>query len=147
MPSSFQTSLELYNALLCDLAAEWDSLHSTPALYNLAALLFVQLVTIHPFDDGNGNGRMLKLLVNVVLSSITPFSVSAYVEDGIRSRRTYIDGIMAACNLTDVKLTWITPPKDLLDLFIECAWQSWQDLIHLWHMDGCLDELHELKLI
>ena len=46
IPSSFSTSLELYTALLSDLAADWDSVHT--ALYNLAALVFVQLITIHP---------------------------------------------------------------------------------------------------
>ena len=54
IPSSFSTALELYTALLSDLAADWDTVHSTPALYNLAAFVFVQLITIHPFDDGNG---------------------------------------------------------------------------------------------
>ena len=44
---------------------------------------------------------MLNLLANFVLSAITPFPVPAYTEDGIRSRRTYIDAIMAARNLSD----------------------------------------------
>lgn len=129
IPSSFSTALELYTALLSDLAANWDTVHSTPALYNLAALVFVQLITIHPFDDGNG--RMLRLLVNFVLSAITPFPVPLYIEDGIRLRRTYIDAIMDARNLADAALTRINHPEDLSALFIECAWQSWQDLILL----------------
>ena len=74
---------------------------------------------------------MLKLLANFVLSAITPFPVSAYIEDGIRSRRTYIDAIMAARNLANAMLTRLNPPEDLSALFIECAWQSWQELIHL----------------
>ena len=127
IPSSFNTTLELYNALLSDVADKWDTLHSTTALYNLAALLFVQLITVHPFDDGNG--RTLRLLANFVLSAITPFPIPAYVEDGIRTCRTYIDAIMAARNLADVTLTRLNPPEDLAALFIESAWQSWQELM------------------
>ena len=127
IPSSFNTTLELYNALLSDVADKWDTLHSTTALYNLAALLFVQLITVHPFDDGNG--RTLRLLANFVLSAITPFPIPAYVEDGIRTRRTYIDAIMAARNLANVTLTRVNPPEDLAALFIESAWQSWQELM------------------
>ena len=54
IPSGFSTTLELYNAFLSDAADKWDTLRSTTALYKLAALLFVELITIHPFDDGNG---------------------------------------------------------------------------------------------
>ena len=109
------------------MADKWDTLHSTTALYNLAALLFVQLITVHPFDVGNG--RTLRLLANFVLSAITPFPIPAYVEDGIRTHRTYIDAIMAARNLADVMLTRVNPPEDLAALFIESAWQSWQELM------------------
>lgn len=123
IPCSISRCLELYTALLSGLAADWDTVHGTPALYNLAALVFVQLITIHPFEDGNG--RMVRLLTNFVLSAITPFAIPMYTEDGIRSRRTYIDAIMAARNLADAMLTRITPPEDLSALFIECAWQSW----------------------
>ena len=127
IPSSFNTTLELYNALLSDVADEWDNLRSITALYKLAALLFVQLITIHPFDDGNG--RTLKLLVNFVLSAITPFPVPLYIEDGIRTRRTYVDAIMAARNLSELTLTRVNPPEDLAALFIECGWQSWRELM------------------
>lgn len=129
IPCSFSRSIELYTALLSGLASDWDTVHATPALYNLAALVFVQLISIHPFEDGNG--RMLRLLTNFVLSAITPFAIPAYIEDGIRSRQTYIDAIMAARNLAEAMLTRVTPPEDLSALFIECAWQSWQEFTRL----------------
>lgn len=137
IPCSFSRCLELYTALLSGLAADWDTVHATPALFNLAALVFVQLITIHPFEDG----RLLRLLANFVLGAITPFPIPAYIEDGIRSRRTYIDAIMAARNLADATLTRVGPPKDLSALFIECAWQSWQEFVRMLDRYGCCTEI------
>ena len=88
LSSSFNTVIELYNALLSDLVEECEAPDVTKSLHNLAALLFVQLVTVHPFDDGNG--RVFRLLANHVLSAVTPFPIPAYVEDGIRTRRTCV---------------------------------------------------------
>lgn len=124
--SSFETLIELCNALLSDLEDAWNAPDIVTRLYNLAALLFVQLVTMHPFDDGNG--RVSRLLVNHVLSAITPFPTPRHVEDGIRSQRTYVNAIMAARDLSDSKLTRIVSPKDVSALFIESSWQTWHEV-------------------
>ena len=123
---SLDVIIELYNALLSDLTDEQDSPNFSRKLFNLAALLFVKLVTVHPFEDGNG--RLCRLLVNHVLSAVTPFPVPLYVEDGVRSHRTYVSAIMAARDMSDAKLTRIVSPNDLSALSIDSAWQTWRAL-------------------
>ena len=62
IPSLLLTVCDLYNQSLRDIA---DSANQVPALYRLAAVLFVRFVTVHPLSDGNG--RLARLLASHVL--------------------------------------------------------------------------------
>ncbi len=57
-----------------------------------AAWLFCQLITIHPF--GNGNGRLCRLLVSQVLSEIVPFPIPIYNFANV-TRNNYLEAIIS----------------------------------------------------
>ena len=126
LASNLNAVIELYNALLAGLLDEWSAVYTTPKLYNLASFLYVQLATVHPFDDGNG--RLARLLVNFVLGAISPFPVPLHIDE-VKLPSCYVQALMSSRDLSNPRLTRISSPCDMAALVIEAAWQSWQDAL------------------
>ena len=117
------TVCDLYNKSLRDIA---DSANQVPALYHLAAVLFVQFVTVHPFSDGNG--RLVRLLASHVLRSVTPFPITPFADGTDVTRKVYVGAIMAARSVDGKANSFLTlsAPAAFSALLIHAGWESWK---------------------
>ena len=123
IPSLLLTVCDLYNQSLRDIA---DSANQVPALYHLAAVLFVQLVTVHPFSDGNG--KLARLLASHVLRSVTPFPITPFADGTDLTRKVYVGAIVAARAVDGKANSFLTmsAPADFSALLIHAGWESWK---------------------
>ena len=123
LPSLLLTVCDFYNQALRTVA---NSADQVPVLYRLAAVLFVQIVTVHPFSDGNG--RLARLLASHVLRSVTPFPVTPYADGTDLTRTVYLDAIMAArlADGTENSFMKLSAPADFAALLIHAGWEGWQ---------------------
>jgi Fic family protein len=86
----------------------------------LAANLFYELITVHPFSDGNG--RLCRLMATFALFATgTPFAVSI-TSGHTRSRRHYIDCILRARQIGSDR-------KYLYTLFASSVESGWANFI------------------
>ena len=124
IPSLLLTVCDLYNQSLRKIAA---SANQVPELYRLAAVLFVQLVTVHPFSDGNG--RLARLLASHVLRSVTPFPITPHSDGTDSTRKTYVAVIMAARVVDSKANSFLTlsAPADFTALLIHAGWEGWKN--------------------
>ncbi|MCO5560403.1 hypothetical protein L7F22_014018 [Adiantum nelumboides] len=65
-----------------------------PQLYRLAAALFVQFVSVHPFSDGNG--RLSRILASHVLSAVTPSPVTPHANGSSENRQLFLKAIRSS---------------------------------------------------
>ena len=125
IPSLLLTICDFYNQSLRAIANSSDPVS---LLYRLAAVLFVQFVTLHPFSDGNG--RLARLLASLVLRSVTPFPVTPHADGTALTRTVYLDAIMAARS-ADSKASKaflsLSAPTDFTALLIQSGWEGWQN--------------------
>ena len=143
IPSLLLTVCDLYNQSLHDIA---DSANQVPALYHLAAVLFVQFVTVHPFSDGNG--RLARLLASHVLRSVTPFPITPRADGTDLTRKPYVGAIMAARAVDGKANSFLTlsAPADFSALLMldgkagRAALRTWRGrpLLDLPLLDGAL---------
>ena len=113
--------VDRYNSLLHaikDLASPVEKLTS---LYKCAAWLLFELVSLHPFSDGNG--RVSRLLCNYCLRTVTPFSTPLHSINGGKVQENYIDAIVAAHESKH------RHPVDLTCLLVESSWKTWGDFM------------------
>lgn len=132
IPSLLLTVCDLYNQSLRDIA---NIANQVPTLYHLAAVLFVQFVTVHPFSDGNG--RLARLLASHVLRSVTPFPITPRADGTDAARKAYVGAIMAARAIDGKANSFLTlsAPADFAALLIHAGWESWKN---------CFDNLERL---
>lgn len=123
IPSLLLTVCDLYNQSLRDIA---DSANQVSSLYHLAAVLFIQFVTVHPFSDGNG--RLARLLASHVLRSVTPFPITPHADGTDLARKVYVGAIMAARAVDGKANSFLTlsSPADFTALLIHAGWESWK---------------------
>lgn len=121
VPSLLLTICDLYNQALREIAASSEQM---PLLYRLAAVLFVQLATVHPFSDGNG--RLARLLASHVLRSVTPFPVTPHADGTASNRAMFLDAIMAARSEDSKAFLHLSAPKHFTALMIQAGWECWQ---------------------
>ncbi len=88
-------------------------------VFKCAAWLLFNLVSLHPFPDGNG--RTCRLLASYVLSSfVTPFPVSVCHSHEQSSRTDYISAIVR-CRENSKE-----GPTELASLLLEGAYLGWE---------------------
>ncbi|KAK9844657.1 hypothetical protein WJX74_005211 [Apatococcus lobatus] len=97
---------------------------SIPQLYRLAAVLFVEFVTVHPFSDGNG--RLGRILASHVLRGVTPFPVTPFADGTVATRSVFIKAITAGRGEKQRNFLQLGAPCDFAALLIEAGWDSWQ---------------------
>ncbi len=103
----------------------------TAYIFKCAAWLFFELISLHPFYDGNG--RVCRLLANYVVSLITPFPVSIYNTNSTdRNRENYIDAIVLGRKDREKGL------GDLASMLVESAYIGWKDLFQYLEQGGLL---------
>ena len=121
IPSLILTICDFYNQSLCAIANTSDQV---PRLYRLAAVLFMQFVTVHPFSDGNG--RLARLLASHVLRAVTPFPVTPHADGTALTRTVYLDAIMAARSADSKAFLSLSAPTDFTALLIQSGWEGWR---------------------
>ena len=97
---------------------------AVPQLYQLAAVLLVQFVTVHPFSDGNG--RLARSAASHVLREVTPFYMTPYADGTASTRSVFIQAITAAGGTDQMGFLELGPPDASMG---EAGWEAWR--IHL----------------
>lgn len=111
-----------FNRALLNVPADLEE--AIPWLYQLAAVLFVQFVTVHPFSDGNG--RLGRIVASHVLREVMPFPVTPYADGTASTRSVFIQAIIAGRGADQRAFLELGPPEDFAALLIEAGWEAWQ---------------------
>ena len=93
----------------------------TSYIFNCAARLLFEFVSVHPFGDGNG--RLCRLLATYVLGLITPFPVSLYHSPDRNAREDYLNAIVHCREHPEAE-----GPRELTAMLIQGAWRRWKCL-------------------
>ena len=100
-------------------------------VFKCAAWLLHEIVSLHPFYDGNG--RICRLLANHVLSLITPFPVTIYHANSTdRNRDDYIQAIIQCRDNAKEGL------GKLASMLIEGAYIGWKELFRYLESGGLI---------
>ena len=122
--STISTLIDRYNGLIeaikQDLVKQIDA-HATSSLFKCAAWFLFNLVSLHPFSDGNG--RLCRLLASYTLLLVTPFPSPIYNIFSDLKKGDYVDTIVRARDSQDHH------PDHLTALLIESNWAAWQKFL------------------
>lgn len=92
-------------------------------IFKCTAWLFFELVSLHPFADGNG--RLCQLLCNYALRSTTPFPSAIYNSYADCNRLDFLDTLVTARSSVSRK------PCDLASMIVESNWYGWRRFLDL----------------
>ncbi|KAK7462490.1 hypothetical protein BaRGS_00038459 [Batillaria attramentaria] len=107
-----------YNELVSQIRNLSDSVEKLTLLYKCAAWLLFELVSLHPFSDGNG--RVCRLLCSYCLSVVTPFPTPVHSVFSCQVQEDYINAIVKA------RSSEKRQPVDLTCLLVESSWTAWK---------------------
>ena len=99
--------------------SKFSSEITTGELIKLGSQFLIHFLTIHPFE--NGNGRVARLLLSYLLSSVTLVPLSIYPKHA-KARKIYLD-----CLRTE-RLKTATSESDLASLILESAFFNLEDV-------------------
>lgn len=109
--------VDRYNKLIHEIKTLPNPVDKLTCLHKCAAWLLFELVSLHPFSDGNG--RVSRLLCSYCLQSVTPFPTPVYSVFSDKVQEDYIDAIVTARNSDD------RYPVDLTCILVESSWKTW----------------------
>ncbi|XP_067674881.1 uncharacterized protein [Haliotis asinina] len=113
-----QLICDQYNALINGIKDLVDPCDRMYKMFKCAAWLLFNLVSLHPFSDGNG--RLCRLLCSYALSVSTPFPSPIYNVYSPTKKNDYMDGIVSARKREPQY------PMELTTLIIESNWFAWK---------------------
>ena len=123
--------VDRHNIHMKGIKKQTTSRENTIYIFKCAAWLLYEVVSLHPFYDGNG--RICRLLANHVLSLITPFPVTIYHKNSAdRNRDVYIQAIIYCRENPD------KGPGKLAAMLIEGANIGWKELFRYLESGGLL---------
>ena len=132
LEGSFYGIIDRHNIHMEGRKNEGISRKQTIYVFKCAAWLLFELVSLHPFYDGNG--RLCRLLANYVLSLITPFPVSIYnTSSPDRNRDNYLDAIVHGREKNHGE-----GMGKLASMLVEGAYHGWEDLFQYLKVGGLL---------
>lgn len=109
-----QIVIDRYNALLCGIKSQ--PVDFALNIIKLAAWLLVNLVSLHPFHDGNG--RVCRLLCDYCLSLVNPFHTPLIYDHQQSTTSDYVDAI--------VSYRTSGQPRDMAALLVRSSWLAWK---------------------
>jgi len=108
------TLVDRYNALITFIKSSLDTQETaTQDLYKTATWFFFNLLSLHPFSDGNG--RLCRLLLCYILSLTTPFPIPI---NNITTNNDFINAIIQDRRGSG-------HPLFLTSLIIQSSWYAW----------------------
>ena len=112
-----QGKIDWYNSNLELIKSDLHSISNLEKLFKLISWIFIKLIELHPFSDGNG--RCCRILAAYILTLICPFPCPIYnnIFDLKDNNENYIDSIILGEN---GKL------ESFCCLIIESVWYSWK---------------------
>ena len=116
----FYALIDHHNKRMTECPYARNSDEYTAYIFNCAARLLFEFVSVHPFGDGNG--RTCRLLATYVLGLITPFPVSLYHSPGGNAREDYLNAIVHCREHPE------EGPHELTAMLIQGAWRGWRCL-------------------
>lgn len=117
---AFYCIIDQHNIHMKNWEKDGISLEQTVYIFKCAAWLFLKLILLHPFFEGNG--RLCHLLANYVLSLITPFPVPIYdASSSDRNRGNYLHAVHGTGNEKQGM-------AELASMLVEGAYLGWKDL-------------------
>ena len=119
IPSTATSIIDQHNGFLDKMGND----ASLAQYVNLAAWLFLQIITLHPFTDGNG--RTARMLASFTLKPVCPFPVSM-MPITISGMHSPHDSYIAAIAASRGEGGYLHQPQLLSALIIENVWQQWR---------------------
>ena len=116
----FYTLIDHHIERMTEYPCDSNSDEYTAYIFNCAARLLFEFVSVHPFGDENG--QMCRLLATYVLGLITPFPMSLYHSPGGNAREDYLNAIVH-CREHPKE-----GPRELTAMLIQGAWRRWRYL-------------------
>ena len=116
-----QTVVDRYNEVIDKIKCEEDNYFKMEKLFKCSAWLLMQIISLHPFSDGNG--RLSRLLCSYALGVMTPFDTPIYNIYSNSRREDYIDAIISDRESEGKH------PKYICALIIESNWHAWKNFL------------------
>lgn len=118
-----QPKLDLYNTLYCFLKNQDMSEKIIESLYKLVAWIFLQIIKLHPFSDGNG--RCCRIIAAYIMCLINPFPCPIYnnIYNPTQNNEIYIDSVIEGHSTGNL--------QNFTCMLIESNWFAWQQFQNL----------------
>lgn len=119
-----QDKIDKYNALVHAIIQEvGDPVERVTCFFKCAAWVLFQVISLHPFADGNG--RICRLLCSYCLAVITPFPTPIYDVYASSTKDDYIDALVKA------RAREPSHPVELAALIVESNCKAWEKFIEV----------------
>ncbi len=123
--SAVQTVLDPYNdgiETIKNLKLKGHDKEATGKMLMAASFLLYNIVSLHPFSDGNG--RLSRLLASYVLYLGTPFPSPISI-----NKEKYIDALIFSRKQKSIRLYFPETAPAICEILIKTHWLSWKNFL------------------
>ncbi|KAK7462492.1 hypothetical protein BaRGS_00038461 [Batillaria attramentaria] len=113
--------IDTYNALVSKIKEIQHPLGKISMLFKCAAWILFEVISLHPF--GNGNGRLCRMLCSYCLAVFTPFPTPIYNVYSTSTKEDYINAIV------ETRKSKPQHPVQLATLIIDSNCKAWEKFI------------------